>query len=223
VKPAPTPPAGWEDISRAHHPRRSGPSQHGPENTAVSHHSQSICQCLQTMVILLEELENKSRAIDPTALDSAMAYHKEALTQCNDMLHCARCSARSEYMMLLTVVCEKLVALCEKALHQYLEHIVQSPKRPGENSSRQRIFLGDYEIDLTHEWEYLIKMLIVFQLRSLGRLLGKMKTQASSAIRGSQLQLLLATERRLRKMTVSLQRSQYQKRPGSADGSRSIE
>lgn len=217
MKPAPTPPAGWEDISRAHHVRRSGQSQHGPENTAVAYHSQSTCQCLQSTVVLLEELENKSGAIDPTALDSAMAFHKEALIQCDAMLRCARCSARSEYMMLLTVVCEKLVALCEKVLHRYLEHIAQLG--PGDNSSRQRIFLGDYEIDLTHEWEYLMKVVIVFQLRNLGRLLGKMKTLASSAIRGSQLQILIATERRLRRMTVSLQRSQYQTRPGSADGS----
>lgn len=179
------------------------------------------------MVILLEELENRSDAIDPAALDSAMAYHKEALSQCDGMLRCARCSGRSEYMMLLTIVCEKLVALCDKVLHRYLEH---TSRRPDGNPSlretteaRQRIFLGDYEIDLTQEWKYLMKVLIVFQLRSLGRLLGKMKTLASSAIRGSQLTLLLNTERRLRDLTVSLQRSEHRKRPASTDGSRSIE
>lgn len=72
------------------------------------------------MVVLLEELENKGGAIDPTALESAMAFHKEALVQCDAMLRCARCSARSEHMILLTVACEKLVALCEKVLHRYV-------------------------------------------------------------------------------------------------------
>lgn len=187
-------------------------------NMQTPSHSPTSDQCLQTMVFLLEELENKSSSIESTALDSGLASHKEALNHCNAMLRCAQCTTRSENMMLLAFVCEKLVTLCEKVVGKY-----KGQPHPGHDFLRRQgdgmtskggssgcsaaVVFGDYGVDLPLEWDCVIRVLIILQLKSLGNLLARMKMMASSTVRGAQLSVLLAAERRVGNVVALFQQS----------------
>lgn len=203
--------------------KQAAQTTQGTENmTPVSYSSHSSCQCLQTIVLLLEETEYRSNTIDPVILDSALAYHKEAVNRCNTMLRCLLCTARSENMMLLAVVCEKLVGMCERIASKYLQHTWQAHQETssrGQAEYRQKVFFGNYAINLPEEWEHLIGLLIFLQLKSLGSLLAKMKMVASSELRGSQHTVLLAAERRVRDTAVKLRRTERRGRTGSTNPS----
>lgn len=173
---------------------------------------------MQTIAFLLEQLENKSSSIESTALDSALASHKEALNHCNAMLRCAKCTARSENMMLLAFVCEKLVTLCEKVLGNYTGQPRPGDeflKRQGDGMASEgggtgccaKVLFGEYGVDLPLEWDCLIRVLIILQLKSLGNLLARIKMMASSAVRGAQLSVLLAAKRRVRNVVALFQQS----------------
>ena len=168
-------------------------------------HPWDQCLCLQTVVPLLEELEDRANSVDPQALTSILAWKKEARNHCEAMLRCTCCTARSDYMMLLAVVCDKLVTLCEKVVHRYLSSTGQrlSDQKSGV-TSQHKLFVGDYEVDTPGEWMYIMRVLIMLQLGSMGTLLGKMKSIASTALRGTQLTVLRAMDQRVAKMGESL-------------------
>jgi hypothetical protein len=178
------------------------------------------CDCLQLVVFLLEDLETKSNYSENDHLDSILAFHKEALNQCATMVLCSNCTSRSENMMLLAIVCQKLTSLCETIVIKYQQqslapsqHVTESPsaRKPGgsyfSNDNRSRsgsttkyrshIFFGDYEIDSCIEWDCMIRSLIVLQLRSLRDFLTRMKMVATSKLRGAQLKTIEAAEKRL--------------------------
>lgn len=197
---------------------RSDQSAQGIEVTkSLSCHAPSICQCLQTLVILLEETEHKSINVGSLSIESMLAYQKEARTRCATILQCGCCTTHSSNLMLLAVVCEKLVSLCDKVVSQYGQHAQQSQLRlnPSQDSNaettkksmdeRKRMFFGNYEISSTEEWEYMMRVLILLQLKSLGSLLSNIKRLASSKTRATQHSLLVTSERRCADVAAKLQ------------------
>ncbi|MCJ1269634.1 hypothetical protein MMC22_009526 [Lobaria immixta] len=182
-------------------------------------HAQGRCQCLQVMVSRLEELENRKNTIDSNALDSVLVTHKEALSNCSTMLQCTHCSPRSENMMLLALVCEKLVALSEKLVNKYLQQAkpAQSPGASrkqsinigacdelARNIQSAQICYGAYNVDAGLGFQYVTRILILLELRSLKSFMADMKSTASSAIRGAQLAVLQAAQRRLSNIIMVL-------------------
>jgi hypothetical protein len=49
-------------------------------------------------------------------IDAVLAHQKVALKHCNNMVRCLACIARSDYMMLLVIVVDKLVDSCEQVV-----------------------------------------------------------------------------------------------------------
>lgn len=187
------------------------------------------------MVSLLEVLENSNSSIESAVLDSVLASHKDALNQCNAVLRCPRCTARSENMMLLAFVCEKLALLCEKIVKRYLgqpravgnEFLLERQGLSGIITPaggggagvipgyRAKVSFGDYAVDQCFEWDCIIRVLITLQIGSLGSLLARMKTTASSkASGGAQLSVLAAAEQRVRNVAGLLQRFGLKTKPG---------
>ena len=179
---------------------------------AESRSSAEQCQCLQTMAVLLEELESKGRDIDSIMLDAVLASQKENLTHCNTMLHCKSCTIRSENMLLLVIVCEKMVNLSAKTVDRYQQqsrqlqeppmkeqqlqqHQQQQPQQ--QQQQQQKLFFGNYKVDSQLEMDCLLRVLLMLQLKSLTALLFKMKTEASSALRDMHLSMLMVAEKRL--------------------------
>ncbi|KAK0637696.1 putative transcriptional regulatory protein [Lasiodiplodia hormozganensis] len=113
--------------------------------------SSPACGCLATLVELLEELDTPAR---PT-LDLALASHKLFLKRALRVLNCSSCHSRSEHLVLLTRVCDKLVRLCERIVHSYLQadsamtSSSSSPSTPNyfPCPPTESLFLGCYETD----------------------------------------------------------------------------
>lgn len=77
---------------------------------------QTACRCLQSTLALLEELENRLSTNHLQSIDSILTCQKQTITHCTQMVDCSDCAARSNYMTLLGVVCDKLIASYEQVL-----------------------------------------------------------------------------------------------------------
>lgn len=155
------------------------------------------------MAVILEELESKGRVMDSIMLDAVLASQKENLSHCNTMLGCKTCTTRSENMMLLVFVCEKMVNLSGKMVDRYQQQSRQSQEpqlkqqQLQQQQQQQKLFFGDYKVDLPLEMDCMLKVLLMLQLKGLIALLSKMKTVASSALREMHLSMLQVTEKRM--------------------------
>lgn len=166
----------------------SGPSS-SPEILAsgllpLTAMSSPACGCLATLVELLEELDTPARP----ALDVALASHKLFLKRALRVLHCSSCHSRSEHLVLLTRVCNKLVRLCERIVLSYLQADSSMTSSSSSLSiadhfscpPTESLFLGCYETD-SSEWDSLVCVILSLQLRSLGNLLAGVRRSASLA------------------------------------------
>ena len=211
-----------EDISSSYNhfspvARRSADTPPG-SGMSISCRSLPSCQCLQMAAYVLEELETRNAKFDHTSsLDGVLAFHKQASGYCDTMVNCQRCTSRSEHMMLLTFICEKLVILCEKTSTLFLRQVKRtrgSPKWQESTVVENQIggpgsqkYIGEYEIDVPQEWNYLIRVLVFIRLENLGSLVARMKAIASTAKRDTQLSMLQNTERRVREVIKMLRPS----------------
>ena len=180
-----------------------------------SHDSCASCLCLQTVISLLEKLENEGDLMDSSALDSILAFHKDALAQCGILLRCLSCMARSEYPLILILVCEKLVSFCEKMMNEYL-------RRSGgqidclfgkENERQEKFSFGKYELDLPVELDLFFGVLMNLQLKALEMLLAEVRETVSLSLHGARLSKFLNNERRLEALAEKLQRPEIRARP----------
>jgi hypothetical protein len=146
---------------------------------------QEPCQCLQTVVFLIDELESV-QDIAAAQLDAGLASHREALRYGEAMMLCGHCTSRPENMTILTFLTDRLAGLCERIVGGYFELLQGSSTAAATstpNSSRRLnpavgssgVFFGDYEVDSASEWELLVRNLIVLQLRALSVLMGRVK------------------------------------------------
>ena len=193
------------------------------QNTALGHGSKILpsssdsparCQCLRVIGVLLEDLERKNCLDDPAAIDATLAGQKRAIAQCSTVLSCSTCVARSEYILLLGMITERLAIICESTVALYLKELQRRSNfrssSNGNYSSRSSsqeastFFLGRYEIESPEEWSSLIRVLIVMQLRNLRSLLGGMKKAASAGTHTTQLPMVQATERRVASLIQKL-------------------
>ncbi|KAK9426643.1 putative Zn(2)-C6 fungal-type domain-containing protein [Seiridium unicorne] len=122
----------------------------------------STCQCLHSLVILVDELES---VVDNgiTSLDGALATHKEALSYGVKMTGCAGCTARVENMTILTFMIHKLARIC-RYIADACAFTAISPRRQSavmdRGGSRQLIHphamsnvgVGVYHVDSSDEY-----------------------------------------------------------------------
>lgn len=163
-------------------------------------------------------MENESDLIGSSGLDSVLAFHKEALAQCRVLLRCVACMARSEYPLILVLVCEKLVNFCEKMVNEHLRRPRgQVEFLAGNNSSRdanvgeaahhqQKLSVGKYGVDLPVEFDCILKVLMVLQVKALEGLLIEVRKTFSLSLHGARVSKFLSNERRLKALAEKLQR-----------------
>ena len=175
------------------------------------------CRCLQVIQALLDDFESKAHLIDPAVLDCMLAWQKKALARCNLVLSCSTCVARSEYILLLGLIAERLATLCESTVSSYLKEVQRrcshgsrlDAKLGSRTSSEEpnNVFLGRYEVESPEEWSSLMRVLIVLQLQSVRDLLIGMKKVASAGTNKTQLPMVQATERRVGSLIHKLRES----------------
>lgn len=184
---------------------------------------QDNCRCLSIMVILLEDLETKARHVDTAALDSILVSQKEALGRCNSVLDCSTCFLRSEYVLLLGMVTERLASLCESTVAKYLDDVtdgtpVRESSADGKHHAREnpmddiKVCLGGYEIETPDERVGLVRMLIVMQLQSLRKFMRKFIEGVATAVASrregkTQVLKVQAAEQRLARLMQSIRES----------------
>lgn len=180
---------------------------HRSKSIPLSHDNTIQCPCLWTIRVLLEELEKNNNLADPTALDSNLSSQKQALARCKIILKCSSCVARSEYLLILGLLVQKLAASYEASVSVYMHglkrhssvRVESSGARHLQTSSEEsrKIFFGHYEIDSPEEWSSLIRVIICLQLRNFQSLLANMKDAAADGSKVAEMPVVRATERRI--------------------------
>ena len=165
------------------------------------------------MVLLLEDLETRARHVDTAALDSILVSQKEALGRCNSVLNCPSCFLRSEYILLLGMVTERLASLCESTVAKYLDDVNDgTPFRKinarGNPMDDVKVSLGGYEIETQDERVGMVRLLIVMQLQSLRTFIEGVANAVASRKEGkSQVVKVQAAEQRLAKLIQKIRQS----------------
>ena len=182
-----------------------------------SHDPGVSCFCLQSIFSLLGNLENEDNLIESSTLDSVLAFHKETLTQCNALLRCAACTARSEHLLLFLFVCEKLVNFSEKMVNRYLHRPHTQSELLIENNlkdvsvsmaSQQKVSVGKYEVDLPVELDCLFKVLMALQLKALEKLLISFRKTILVSMHAAKFSKIFHSERKVEALAKKLQRSE---------------
>ena len=172
------------------------------------------CQCLSTMVMLLEDLETKARHVNTAALDSILVSQKEALGRCNTVLNCPSCFLRPEYILLLGMVTERLASLCESTVAKYLNDVNDGTSfgemngAAGSPMDGVKVSLGGYEIETPDERVGMVRLLIVMQLQSLRKFVEGVANAVASRPEGKmQVVKVQAAEQRLAKLIQKIRQS----------------
>lgn len=141
---------------------------------------------MHTALAILENLESNTSKESLFSVDHTLSFKKRALAQCNAMLDCRNCNAASGFMMLLIVICEHMVSSFGQLTAGLQEQLQQQQSSKtfvdkmmikGVCSEfRPSIFFGEYEVDLVEERRCLLTVLVILQLKSLERLLTRLKS-----------------------------------------------
>ena len=208
----------WEGLSlstlsRAHHGLNDHLA-HSSKSLSSSQDQLVRCRCLRTIGTLLEDFERRDQSSAPATLDLTLGSQKEALARCDSVLRCSMCVARSEYILLVGLITERLVVVYESIISSYLKEIQRRseslPSSSGEDRSRSspgepnKVYLGRYKIESIEEWSGLFKVIIIRQLRNLCNLLEDMKRAAAVENSPTQLPMVRITERKVRDMIYKL-------------------
>lgn len=115
--------------------------------------------------------------------------------------------------MMLSLVSDKLVQLCDEIVENYLlltdskDTAARTPSVAGSSESdtfdKQGIIFGNYEID-DYEWEAMVRILIAMQLHGLERLLRSLMEVSLVALRKTQISKVLAAESRVKRIAKRL-------------------
>lgn len=129
---------------------------------------------MSTALDILEVLEVKNSKMSLEAIDGILSFKKRALAQCNVMLECQGCNSHSQFMMLLVVICDKMVASFERLsiscreVHNTITEVGDIKRAEGFTIvDGKSLFVGEYEVDLDEERCYLVRQLVMLQLKNL--------------------------------------------------------
>ena len=172
------------------------------------------CRCLESASANLEEWETIKHDSGRKWIDSLLALQKRTIGQCNYVLDCKRCSSSSSSMMLPLLMCEQVVSSFQlisdgnvTLARRRQQHGQLSLGPPNSTEKRQlgisHGFVGEYEIESTHEWRHIVWVLIKHQLKNLYGLLSRLREQALTAGWSPQLTKAVCLEERLREVMAN--------------------
>ncbi|GIC90983.1 uncharacterized protein Aud_007421 [Aspergillus udagawae] len=162
------------------------------ENTSeIAMEAQTSSSCLNSAVFLLDELESPHHDGGPgeQSLDSILSIYQEMLLLCKRMINCDACRRKSENMMVLTMVLERLAILCGEVIDAFIAQREANgpgdPPVPVAMMEKQPLVLGEFKIE-RGDYEVMIGMLVIRRLSELGSLLARMKMISSLTRRAHQ-------------------------------------
>ena len=192
-------------------------AQRNREATNMFRHTASntsSCRCMSTALEILEVLEIKNSKMSLEAIDGILSFKKRALNQCNVMLECQGCNSHSQFMMLLVVICDKMVSSFERlslSCREVHNHITEvgDIKRAGEGFTivdGKSLFVGEYEVDLDEERCYLVRQLVMLQLRNLATFELRLKGIANGWSWDAHKTMLATIDKRLQDTAANIRR-----------------
>lgn len=152
---------------------------------SVSGSKSQPCKCMQTVILLHEEVETRKTA-NMTSEDF-LSFQQGVLRESDGILRCNGCRKVSAISMLLITVCEKLHCSFENILNILLDTLkYDHPSCPGLRHQRtvsgsqeyevvHRVKIGRYSVESPREQAILIARLVEIQLRVLRNLLTQLK------------------------------------------------
>ncbi|KAL8661266.1 MAG: hypothetical protein Q9202_005750 [Teloschistes flavicans] len=191
-------------------------AQRNRESANFIHHTASgasSCRCMSTALDILEVLEIKNSKMSYEAIDGILSFKKRALNQCNVMLECQGCNSHSQFMMLLVVICDKMVASFERLslscreVHQQIAEVGDMKKAEGFTIvDGKSLFVGEYEVDLDEERCYLVRQLVMLQLRNLATFELRLKGIANGWSWDAHKTMLATIDKRLQDTAANIRR-----------------
>ncbi|KAL9591683.1 MAG: hypothetical protein Q9179_007478 [Wetmoreana sp. 5 TL-2023] len=174
----------------------------------VSTDMRPICQCSQTMVILLGESDGTCCQIEARNMPVVLTHVKNVLQQCNQTLHCNQCNLLSDPMMLAAVLANKIVSILDSTISVYVARLKASRNKFDNplGSDPLNISIGGYMIDSEVEWAAVIKVLITILLKRTLNLLQSLCQIAKANMREAQLSMLQVTGQKARKIVRMVQK-----------------
>ncbi|MCJ1314167.1 hypothetical protein MMC25_007847 [Agyrium rufum] len=167
------------------------------EKSPISQRStEGGCSCLQNAVLILEALEDHAIRVDQQAMDTSLAYHKQVIDQVRFLTHCLRCTTRSDYILMLVILCDKIAGLYERVITN-LRQATRLQTRHGKQKDddlERKILFGDYAVDSVTEWIQIIKSIVGVHLRKLSDQLEYIKALSTKESRESRLLMLRTAE-----------------------------
>lgn len=168
---------------------------------------------MSTALDILEVLEIKNSKMSYEAIDGILSFKKRALNQCNVMLECQSCNSHSQFMMLLVVICDKMVASFERLslscreVHQQFTEVGDMKKAEGFSIvDGKSLFVGEYEVDLDEERCYLVRQLVMLQLRNLATFELRLKGIANGWSWDAHKTMLATIDKRLQDTAANIRR-----------------
>ncbi|KAI1132464.1 hypothetical protein F5Y10DRAFT_261174 [Nemania abortiva] len=138
-------------------------TQRGTETSKEPGHKN--CTCLKSVIFLINELESwtgSSKTLNAHDLCSSLAEHKRAVRKGEALIQCGECSTLSENMIMLGLLVDRLLVLCEKIVVSYLTTV------NGQLSLEHKdLCFGEFEVDTDMEWVLLFGGLVALQIKSL--------------------------------------------------------
>ena len=163
------------------------------------------CQCLNHGIQILGDLELHIQQNTLASIDLTLAMQKRALLHSARMIDCKLCNTQSACKTTLILLCEKLIILFQSVAAVCLEQRKALRRQQlGENlgpnntnfDTGQKMRLGEYELDSTHELGFVGSMLALLQGQRLLGMVARLKSFAVAT--GSDLQLSRLADSELR-------------------------
>jgi hypothetical protein len=187
------------------YPQTPSLSYASSRSAAPTNGDERQCACIDTIVFLIEDLDGTTTCVHDSPLDTSLAAAKGTLASGRRLLHCRDCMRRTETLMLLLFVSEKVIDLNSRIVEQYRKQIDTDANQTGKSQRNRFVMVGEYEISSQREWSCLLHALVTVQLQSLHEFLSELGEMAQSTLPQSQhakLAVHMATVARMRKQLV---------------------
>ncbi|PYI36060.1 hypothetical protein BP00DRAFT_387228 [Aspergillus indologenus CBS 114.80] len=187
-------------------PRSNPTLQNRPSgnNSNFPAEEQTTCSCLNSAVLLLDELQAAhcdNGSPGEQGLDSILSIYQEVLILGMGMVHCDICRGKSENMMVLAMVLERLAILCGGVIDAF---IAQGKANVDVNKNQpERLILGEYQVE-GGDYEVMMGMLVTRRLLALQFLITRMKTISTSTRRPHQQARMARVDQHLKSLFQKL-------------------
>ncbi|KAI0391863.1 hypothetical protein F5Y17DRAFT_438958 [Xylariaceae sp. FL0594] len=179
------------------------------------------CQCQESTVRVLAEVESKILSATPGSLFDVLSYHRQATTASNNILTSRACDCKVELFGLLEILSVKITRFSQAIIAAFLRHVKEQSdsvdlsvheQEPAALDSRLRcvkngaLQLGAYQVQSLQEFIVISAAAIRLQLKLAVNFVSRTRALAATLNLVVQAQGLKTLESRLRDLSIKMER-----------------